>query len=782
MTSLPSGQSTDHRPRCRPSCRRYSAGTPTSQRVVAALNERRLVTLSGPGGVGKTRLAIAVAEQEAPHRPAGVIFADLAAVGDGASVPGAMAAGMGILSDVTTPPLSMLASGIAEKPVLLVVDNCEHVISSAAEAIGELLARCRHLQVLATSRELLSIDGEMPIAVAPRDRSRSGGDPSVPGPRARRLPLVRCGGPRGRHRRDLRATRWSAACDRAGRCPDRVLSVVEIASRLDDRLALLTGGRRRAARRQQTLRATIAWSFDLLDPVESDVALSCSTFQGGWSLAAAVAVTDLDEAVVLEALDSLVAKSLVTAEPGRYGTRYRMLETIREFAIDELAAQGRAESIRRRHAVFFAGDGEWPRPTMVSLDDLVRRRIDGDNFFAALSWATETQDRCLTANLLCTWAGYAAFDRSNPDVPAALDACLDDDTLAPLSRARLQGAAAAIDSQTRHMSRHVGLLAAANPVLAAHADPQYPFSLAGGQVTNMLVAPDEAARVLDEALELAEAAGEPQLIGTILAMKGWAASFARRYDDAARLLTRACSETTGWTVFTAQATTEAALCESLAGRSEHAMAALAACPDFAGTCSYVEIVSEFDRVFTEMIVGDVDRGTDRLADLTSQYLDTRIPLLHDGLRVGFALRAHALGDEERAHQLVGPTITPEHGRCGRAPAMSTGFSPPGLLPERSAVRVGGPTRGVARGRVRASPARPVAGSHTRRHRRVHETIRGRRDRDDSTRVGTAGAVEPRIGRFPPDELPDAPPPTRPRRARRAGRRAGRRSIRCRPTT
>ena len=135
-------------------------------------------------------------------------------------------------------------------------------------------------------------------------------------------------------------------------------------------------------------------------------------------------------------------------------------------------------------------------------------------------------------------------------------------------------------------------------------------------------------------------------------------------------------------MFTAQAATEAALCEGLAGRSQHALAALAACPDFAGTCSYVEIVSEFIRVFTDMIVGEVDRGTNRLTDLAAHYLNTSIPLLHDGLRVGFALRAHAVGNDERAHHLVGPTITPDMLDAVELPRMSPGFPAPDLCPER----------------------------------------------------------------------------------------------------
>ena len=132
------------------------------------------------------------------------------------SVPGAMAPAWGPVGRRHT-SAQHVGIGIAEKPVLLIVDNCEHVISSAAEAIGELLARCHHLQVLATSRELLSIDGEVPIAVAPASLVQVRRRRACSWTAARRLPLVRSGGPRGGHRRDLRATRWSAAGDRAGR-------------------------------------------------------------------------------------------------------------------------------------------------------------------------------------------------------------------------------------------------------------------------------------------------------------------------------------------------------------------------------------------------------------------------------------------------------------------------------------------------------------------------------------------------------------------------------------
>jgi len=372
----------------------------------------RLVTLTGPGGVGKTRLALRVAADVLPEYPHGVWLAELAVLADPARVPQAVAAAAGVPEDPARPLLAVLADALRPRRLLLLLDNCEHLVGACARLADALLRACPGLTVLATSREPLSIAAEAAWPVPPLAVPDAGKPP--PGGTAARYEAVRLFRDRAAAARPtFRLTRRNAPavaqlCARLDGLPlalelaaarVRVLPVAELAARLEDRFRLLTGGSRAAPARQQTLRATLDWSYDLLSEPERALFRRLAVFAAGWTMAAAEAVgADADgqgiaPGEVLDLLTGLLDKSLVTADEQPDGTaRYRLLETVRQYAQERLAAGGEAEVVQRRHAAFFLGLAEAAAPELLGgrqtawLDRLEREH---DNLRAALEWLTE---------------------------------------------------------------------------------------------------------------------------------------------------------------------------------------------------------------------------------------------------------------------------------------------------------------------------------------------------------------------------------------------------------
>lgn len=330
-------------------------------KVADAVRLHRLVTLTGVGGVGKTRLAVEVARRLSEEFPDGVWLLELATVSDPDAVPDAVAAVFG----VTQQPGSSLVESIAEamegKTQLLVFDNCEHLRDAAAELIDTILARSTTVRILATSREGLTIADEHLRAVPSLDVDAGVGSAAVDLFVDRARAVVA----------DFELSEndeESAAveiCRRLDGIPLAIelaasrmasMTVSEVRDRLDQRFRLLVGSRR-GLERHQTLRHTVAWSFDLLDEAEKQLLQNCSVFAGGFDLsgARAVAAADhSDEFEVLDLLSALVRKSLVVAQRSAGRTRYSMLETIRQFAEDQLVANGAAAEVRAAHAAYFA--------------------------------------------------------------------------------------------------------------------------------------------------------------------------------------------------------------------------------------------------------------------------------------------------------------------------------------------------------------------------------------------------------------------------------------------
>ncbi|HEY3686891.1 MAG TPA: BTAD domain-containing putative transcriptional regulator [Streptosporangiaceae bacterium] len=366
-------------------------------RIGGLLRDGRLATLLGPGGAGKTRLAL----EAAARRGGAVAFVDLAPVADGPGVPLAVLAALGLRDGTLrqhpgapADATDRLAAALAEAPPLLILDNCEHVVEAAAALVHRLLAACPGLRVLATSREPLAITGEAlcpvpPLPLPPDD------DPSTAdaAPAVRlftdRAAAVRPGfaldaDTRGPVLRICRALDGLPLAIELAAARLRTLPVTEVADRLDDVFGLLSRGDRTAAPRHRTLRAVIGWSWDLLSGDERALARRLTVFAGGATAEAARAVCGLPGAADL--LDDLAEKSLIEAADGRY----RMLETVRAFGADELAAHGEADTTHRAHAAYVLALAEDADPHLRGHDQLERLdalTAERGNLLAATRWA-----------------------------------------------------------------------------------------------------------------------------------------------------------------------------------------------------------------------------------------------------------------------------------------------------------------------------------------------------------------------------------------------------------
>jgi non-specific serine/threonine protein kinase len=382
--------------------------------VVGLLRDASLVTLAGPGGVGKTRLALHVAGQlqdapeTAPKYADGLWLVELAPLGDGSLVPRSVAAALGLQSGPGEPALATLTRALARRRLLLLLDNCEHVAEAAATLAATLLRACPGVRVLTTSREALRVGGETIWRVPPL---------ATPGPEQRPEPdalhsteAVRLFLERARAASpDFALTAGNAAavaqvCHQLDGLPLAIelaaarvasLGVETLARRLDERFRLLTGGDRTALPRQQTLRAAVDWSYGLLTDQERALFARLSVFAGGFTLEAAEAVGGDAGCDVLDLLPHLVDKSLVLAEARPAGaTRYRLLETLRQYGRERLAEAGEAAAVHERHADHFRALAEAHR----RLDRANRDRgvhlrswhaqaaAEHDNFRQALSW------------------------------------------------------------------------------------------------------------------------------------------------------------------------------------------------------------------------------------------------------------------------------------------------------------------------------------------------------------------------------------------------------------
>jgi non-specific serine/threonine protein kinase len=376
-----------------------------------------LATLTGPGGVGKTRLALAIAQDVAAQFADGVTFVDLAPLADAGLVAPTVAATLGVTISGPRPVGETIAAQLRAQQRLLLLDNCEHLLTATAELVSTVLAGCPAVQVLATSRAPLHIQGEQVLAVPPLATPASGATVLNDVHAAPAVTLfverARAADPRftlsGQN-----AGAVAEICQRLDGLPlaielaaarSGVLSPAALLALFSQRLHVLGRGPRDAPTRQQTMRDAIAWSYALLSSAEQAGFRHLSVCAGGWTLEAAAAVSGCSLPAALDLLQTLVDQSLVTSGSGAAaeGSRFTMLETIREFGLEQLAASGETEIARRRHAEFFVAVAESvagplydrvsPESALLTLD------AEQDNLRAALNFAQERDEDTILVRL-----------------------------------------------------------------------------------------------------------------------------------------------------------------------------------------------------------------------------------------------------------------------------------------------------------------------------------------------------------------------------------------------
>ncbi len=510
--------------------------------IIALVRDHRLVTLAGAGGLGKTETALQVGR--APNDSAGtaVCFVALASVSDPALVVTAIASVLGVQEVPNRPLLETLVAYLKNKIVLLIFDNCEHVITEAAIIAEKILSSCPRVRILATSRESLRVPGEQSYRLPSL---------SVPSPEAalqiRAIDAAAYGAivlftDRARavdHQfalTDENAPTIAELCRHLDGIPLAIelaaarvdqLSVKTLADSLDDRFRILTGGERTAVPRQQAMRATIDWSYELLSASEQRVFERLSVFAGGCAIAEATAVCGADgvaEGDVVDLLSSLVDKSLVVADFEGSEPRYRLLESFRQYAREQLAAHGQQELVAHRHALaylevaqrlehafFFEPDNE----IVFSLG-----HEEQDNWRAALQWAlTERRDTLLGQRLVgdlnVLWHHLAPVEGRRWLV-AALELVDEQTPTSVLAKLSYTEATIAMCFDQDEIQ-----LASSKRAVAQYRAVGDPFGIALAQsreaaALNRLGRYAEAKQVLTEALPLARSAGNPWLAAWIL--------------------------------------------------------------------------------------------------------------------------------------------------------------------------------------------------------------------------------------------------------------------------
>jgi predicted ATPase/DNA-binding XRE family transcriptional regulator len=482
-----------------------------------AHDDVRLVTLTGPGGTGKTHLALAVAANAVGRYRDGVCFIDLSALTDPNFVVPAIAAALGVRGTGDAPSRETISDLLRDRKLLLILDNCEQVLAAAPE-VAALLAACPQLAILTTSREPLHIRAEREVAVAPLRLPDPGDTPSLA--EVQRSPAVVLFVERARAASaGFTLTAENAAdvtsiCVRLDGLPlaielaaarIKVLPPGALLARLEQRLPMLTGGGRDFPARQRTMRDAIAWSYDLLTPEEQRLFRHLAVFVGGFTLTAAEAVAGPEGArVALDGIVALVEQSLLRQSPGIGGEpRYLMLETVREYGLERLQEAGDMEVARARHAAHFLTltGGLAPGSQLLqSPRTTAPITADRDNLHLALTWFDE---------------------RGEIDALLQLSIVLQDFYFAPgLYREALQWMERSLERSSDSVS-----VARFDVLMSAMGMAVYQGDLI------------RAERYCDEGLRLARELDDPLLIGTAQAFMGWVRYRQHDYDRAEALLT-----------------------------------------------------------------------------------------------------------------------------------------------------------------------------------------------------------------------------------------------------
>jgi non-specific serine/threonine protein kinase len=489
----------------------------------------RLVTLTGSGGVGKTRLAQESVARLVDGYPGGVWLVELAPLADSQLVPQAVASALDVREAGPRPILETLIDTIRQRRLLLVLDNCEHLVEACAALASALLRSCPEVQILATSRQPLGLAGEtvwqVPPLGLPPAAPNARGSPA-PDSEAMRLFVERARTVQPTFTMtDRNASAIAGICGQLDGIPlaielaavwVKVLTVEEIAARLGDRFRFLTGGSQTAPPRQQTLERTLDWSYDLLGVAEQVFFRRLAVFEGGWTLDAAEAVCSDDPIGsnrVLALLTQLVDKSLVQAEAGHEPSRYRLLETTRHYAWARLVESGEVEAIRRRHAAYVLTVAREAEPGLLGPGQLAwleRLERERDNLRAALRWSVERGDTETELQLVASLWDFWWMRGYIKEGQAWLERALTREGGSPRARARAVHGAGLLATIRGDLNRGVAQFAESVAQFRELDEP-------GGAVrplvdlgTSMWLLDDtpRAKAFLDEALRMAREVGD----------------------------------------------------------------------------------------------------------------------------------------------------------------------------------------------------------------------------------------------------------------------------------
>lgn len=419
-----------------------NAGTPIIGReremaqVRGLIDNSSLITLTGIGGCGKTKLALEIAYQELPSRTGGCYFADLSAVADDAELPAALARAVRLTTSGAD-TLGQVVDHLAPRSALLILDNCEHILDACASFAEQLMARGSSTVLLATSRQRLDVAGEHSIVVPPLEQDANGA--------AVQLFLERAA--EANSGIELDEAERSVIVDICGHLDGMPLAIelaaarvailnpTEILSRMEDRFRLLSGGRGRNKRR--TLQATLDWSYDLLDDDEKDFFRRCGTFVGTFDLQAAIAISGFDEYFAMDLLESLVNKSLVSVEETDGQSRFRLLETVRIYASEQLDRSGAVAEARDAHLLHY--HRRVSTSELYDACDLDRSYLlsaEWSNVASALEWAVSKDDWVAATEMafgcqgmwetqITATEGHRWLEQIMPRIPAELAAATE---------------------------------------------------------------------------------------------------------------------------------------------------------------------------------------------------------------------------------------------------------------------------------------------------------------------------------------------------------------------
>jgi predicted ATPase len=491
------------------------------------LGRARLVTLTGSGGVGKTRLAIQAAAEALPHYPDGAWFIDLAPIGDDSVVPSEIATAMGLPEQRQGTREEALVGALARRHALVVLDNCEHLVDTVARIADLIVHRCPAVTLLATSQEGLGVAAEVTFAVQP-----------LPGDEAERLFVDRATA--ARHSFAVTAKNSPAVqelCRRLDGIPLAIeLAAARVASmgpaaileRINERFRLLGHGRRTARPRHQTLRAALDWSYGLLAEQEQLVFDRLAVFAGSVTLQAAevvVADNGVDARDVLDLISGLVAKSMVQLDERAVGDRYRLLETMRDYGLERLAERGDLDGIQRRHAAHYLSFAEEAASHLFGVDESVWfDRVDDDlpNLRAALSYLRDSDDHAaycrLTGALSHFWWTVGLFREGLDWLTSALAVGPADPSPQRAESLAIAGDLAMVldryDEGFALLDESLACSAAAGAIPSAMVS--YALAMAA-LVQNR---PSDACRFSEDAVELARANGDPYELGRSLSFAG----------------------------------------------------------------------------------------------------------------------------------------------------------------------------------------------------------------------------------------------------------------------